>query len=89
MHKSNVDQVPERTRFSMLTAERGESSIHEFINDEMESTPTGRSAQDSRDKDIVLIKAQLDNILEHVLADLSTTNCSVEILSSRPFGARD
>jgi hypothetical protein len=55
----------------MLTAERGESSIHEFINDEMESTPMGRSAQDSRDKDIVLIKAQLDTILEHVLVDLS------------------
>jgi hypothetical protein len=50
----------------MLTAERGESSIHEFIHDEMESMPMARGAQDSRDKDIVLIKAQLDNILEHV-----------------------
>jgi hypothetical protein len=70
----------------MLTAERGESSIHEFIHDEMESPPMARSTQDSRDKDIVLIKAQLDNILEHVYSDFYTTNCSVEILGSRPFG---
>ena len=50
----------------MLTAERGESSIHDFINDEMDSTPMARGTSEARDRDIVVIKAQLDNILEHV-----------------------
>jgi len=50
----------------MLTAERGESSIHDFINDELESMPVARGTSEARDRDIVVIKAQLDNILEHV-----------------------
>ena len=50
----------------MLTAERGDDSIHDFINDEIESVPTARGTPDTRDKDITLIKAQLDNILEQV-----------------------
>ena len=62
----DIEPIPERTRFSMLTAERGESSIHDFINDELESMPAARATSEARDRDIVVIKAQLDNILEHV-----------------------
>jgi hypothetical protein len=48
----------------MITADRAESDIHDFIQDEMESLPRGRAP--ARDTDVTAIKTQLDEILEHV-----------------------
>jgi hypothetical protein len=44
----------------MLTGDRAESSIHDFVADDQDDT-TG-----TRDRDVAELKAQLDNILEHV-----------------------
>jgi hypothetical protein len=48
----------------MITADRAESDIHDFIADETESLPRGRPQY--RDTDVVAIKSQLDEILDHV-----------------------
>jgi hypothetical protein len=68
-----LEPVPERTRFSMLTADRGESSIHDFINDDVEPMAVGHpipAYRDPipayRDREIGALKTQLDDILEHV-----------------------
>ena len=55
----------------MITADHAESDIHEFIADETESLPRGRAPY--RETDVAAIKAQLDDILDHVScpADIS------------------
>lgn len=48
----------------MITADRAESDIHDFIQDETESLPRGRAPY--READVTATKSQLDEILEHV-----------------------
>ena len=55
-----LERIQDRTRFSMLTGDRAESSIHDFIPEDQDDTTSARG------RDIVELKAQLDNILEHV-----------------------
>jgi hypothetical protein len=57
----------------MLTADRGESSIHDFINDDVDPMAVGHpipAYRDPipayRDREIGALKAQLDDIFEHV-----------------------
>jgi hypothetical protein len=54
-----VEPIIDRTRFSMLTGDRAESSIHDFI-------PEREDISGDRDLQIAELKAQLDNVLEHV-----------------------
>lgn len=80
----NLEPIAERTRFSMLTADRGESSIHDFINDDVDPMAVGRpipAYRDPipayRDRDVAALKTQLDDILEHVyLLVISLTSSS-------------
>jgi hypothetical protein len=51
-----AEPIIDRTRFSMLTGDRAESSIHDFIPE----------ISGDRDQKIAELKAQLDNVLEHV-----------------------
>jgi hypothetical protein len=55
-HSLIVEPIQDKTRFSMMTGDHPESSIHELLQD----TPS------FRDREIAELKAQLDNILEHV-----------------------
>lgn len=57
----------------MLTADRGESSIHDFIDD-VETTAVGHPIPAYRDRDITALKTQLDDILDHVLPFNNITN---------------
>src|SRR5437667_10104121 len=52
----------------MLTGDRAESTIQDFIQGDRDPV---------RDHEIADLKAQLDNILEHVLSRLSLTNLSL------------
>ena len=54
-----AEPIMDRTRFSMLTGDRAESSIHDFI-------PEREDMSGNRDQQIAELKAQLDNVLDHV-----------------------
>ena len=54
-----AEPIMDRTRFSTLTGDRAESSIHDFI-------PEREDISGDRDQQIAELKAQLDNVLEHV-----------------------
>ena len=60
--------MPETTRFSMLTADRAESSIHDLFH---EQSPILSRQVANRDAEIIAIRAQLDDILDHVCTSVT------------------
>ena len=54
-----AEPIQDKTRFSVMTGDHAESSIHDLMQDQDNVTSY-------RDREVTELKSQLDNILEHV-----------------------
>ena len=77
-----VEPIPDKTRFSMMTGDHPESSIHDLM-------PDSENVTGYRDREITELKSQLDNILEHVPPLPFHTNSVAQILRLRSFRSRN
>jgi hypothetical protein len=77
-----IEPIQDKTRFSMMTGDHPESSIHDLMQD-------SENVTSYRDREITELKSQLDNILEHVNPCHFLTNSVAQIIRSRSFRSRN